>query len=164
MTTENGNVQRLTVTSSRSFEQVVKAFEAAIGRPDMDSFLNEIGTAKNSAEMEAIVQRASGKSGFIEFARFDLGAVLRKDTGMATARTLRFLVGNPLVMREMVKHVADAGSYTPVTVLIDERPDGVHLSYDTMSGFLASCGSAKALNVARDLDDKVEKLINEAAA
>jgi hypothetical protein len=30
----------------------------------------------------------------------------------------------------MVKIVPDAGFCVPVTVLIDERPDGVHLSYD----------------------------------
>jgi hypothetical protein len=41
-------------------------------------------------------------------------------------------VGNPLVMKEMAKHVPDAGSYAPVTVLVDEREDGVHLSYDKM--------------------------------
>jgi hypothetical protein len=29
-------------------------------------------------------------------------------------------------MKEMVKHVPDAGSYAPVTVLVDERADGVH--------------------------------------
>jgi hypothetical protein len=31
-------------------------------------------------------------------------------------------------MKEMAKHVPDAGSYAPVTVLIDERPNGVNLS------------------------------------
>jgi hypothetical protein len=36
----------------------------------------------------------------------------------------------------MVKFVPDAGSYAPVTILIDEREDGVHLSYDTMASFL----------------------------
>lgn len=164
MTTENGHVQRLTVTSSRSFEDVVEAFESEIGHPDMNSFLNEIDAAKSYSGMEGVIQRAAGKSGFIEFARFDLGAVLRKEAGMETARSVRFLVGNPLVMREMVKHVPDAGSYTPVTVLVDERPDGVHLSYDTMSGLLASCASTDALKVARDLDDKMEKLLKEVVA
>jgi hypothetical protein len=28
-------------------------------------------------------------------------------------------------MKEMAKHVPDAGSYAPVTVLVDERTDGV---------------------------------------
>jgi hypothetical protein len=29
----------------------------------------------------------------------------------------------------------DAGSYAPVTVLVDERAEGVYLSYDRMTSF-----------------------------
>jgi hypothetical protein len=66
-------------------------------------------------------------------------------------------------MREMVKHVPDAGSYAPVTILIDERSDGVHLSYDRMASFLAPYNNPEALKVARDLDEKVEALLSAAA-
>jgi hypothetical protein len=45
------------------------------------------------------------------FAEFELGAVLRRETGLETPKIIRFLVGNPLIMKEMVKHVPDAGSY-----------------------------------------------------
>jgi uncharacterized protein (DUF302 family) len=74
------------------------------------------------------------------------------------------VIGNPLVMKEMAKHVPDAGSYAPVTVLVDEREDGVHLSYDKMVSLLAPYQNQHALKVAQDLDHKVEKLLNEAAA
>jgi len=67
-------------------------------------------------------------------------------------------------MKEMVKRVPDAGSYAPVTVLVDERADGVHLSYDRMAGLLASYGNSEALAVARDLDSKIEKLLRGSAA
>jgi len=164
MRTRPINAQRMSVTSARPFENVVAAFESAIGHPDLDVFQREIGAAKTNAEMEGVVQRAVGRSGFMEFARFDLGAILRKDSGKQAPRSLRFVIGNPLVMKEMVKHVPDAGSYAPVSVLIDERSDGVHLSYDTMAGFLAAYGSAAALNVARDLDSKIEDLVRAAAA
>jgi uncharacterized protein (DUF302 family) len=157
-------VQRLSVISSRSFETVVAAFEAAIGHPNMSGFQGELGAAKTYAEMEGIIQKAIGHSGFMEFARFDLGAILRKEQGREKAKSLRFVIGNPLVMKELVKHVPDAGSYAPVTVLIDQRPDGVHLSYDTMAGFLAPYGNTEALQAARDLDSKVENLLREAAA
>jgi hypothetical protein len=68
------------------------------------------------------------------------------------------------IMREMVKHVPDAGSYAPVSILIDERADGVHISYDRMSSFLAPYKNAEALNVAKDLDAKVEALLVSAVA
>jgi uncharacterized protein (DUF302 family) len=98
------------------------------------------------------------------FAEFDHGAVVRKGTGRGTPRMIRFVIGNPLIMRQMVQHVPDAGSYAPVTILIDERPDGVHLSYDRMASFLAPYENAAALNVARELDAKVEAMLASAAA
>jgi hypothetical protein len=69
------------------------------------------------------------------------------------------LIGNPLIMKEMAKHVPDAASYAPVTILVDERPDGVHLSYDIMASFLSPYGNAEALKVAQALDTKVEALL-----
>jgi hypothetical protein len=60
------------------------------------------------------------------FIKLDHGAVVGRETGSDKPRIIRF-IGNPLIMKEMAKHVPDAGSYAPVTVLVDERADGVHL-------------------------------------
>ena len=76
---------------------------------------------------------------------------------------LRWVVGNPLLMKEMAKVVPDAASYAPVTILVDERADGVHLSYDSMESFLTTYRQESALTVARDLDAKVEGLFETAA-
>jgi hypothetical protein len=67
-------------------------------------------------------------------------------------------------MKEMAKHVPDAGSYAPVQVLVDERADGVHLSYDRMVSLLAPYGNSDALEVARNLDTKVEDLLRQAVS
>jgi uncharacterized protein (DUF302 family) len=64
----------------------------------------------------------------------------------------------------MAKHAPDAGSYAPITILVDERSDGVHLSYDRMTSLLAPYGNADASKVAQELDQKVEKLIADAVA
>jgi uncharacterized protein (DUF302 family) len=157
------NVHRFSVTSSRSFESVIAAIDAAVGHPDMREFYKDMAAAPSWASLEELVQRAVGTSGFMEFVRFDPGHVLRKESGQPTPKMVRVIIGNPLVMKEMAKHVPDTGSYAPVSVLIDERSDGVHLSYDTMASLLASYGNAKALDVARDLDSKVEKLLTDAA-
>jgi hypothetical protein len=63
----------------------------------------------------------------------------------------------------MAKHVPDAGSYAQVTILLDERPDGVHLTHDKMASFLAPYRNGEALTVARDLDSKIERLLRELA-
>jgi hypothetical protein len=66
-------------------------------------------------------------------------------------------------MKEMAKAVPDAAAYAPITILIDERADGVHLSYDSMASLIAPYGSEPALAVARDLDAKIEALLETAA-
>ena len=98
------------------------------------------------------------------FMELDHGAILRQETGLDTPRIVRLLIGNPLIMKDMAKHVPDAGSYAPVTILLDERPDGVHLTFDKMSSLLAPYGNSEALRVARDLDTKIERLLRESAA
>jgi hypothetical protein len=55
-------------------------------------------------------------------------------------------------------HVPDAGSYAPLTILLEDRPDGVHLTYDKMVSFLAPYRNAEALTIARDLDSAIERL------
>jgi hypothetical protein len=71
---------------------------------------------------------------------------------------VRLVAGSPLIMKRMVEHVPDAGSYAPVTILIDERTDGVDLSYDRMASFFDPYRNEEALKVARDLDSEVESL------
>ena len=48
-------------------------------------------------------------------------------------------------------------------VLVDERADGVHISYDRMASLLAPYGNPDALEVARNLDAKLEDLLQKAA-
>jgi len=157
-------VERFTLGSSKPFDHVVSALNAAIGHPDMAEFQSSTHATRSVAEMESVVQKALGKTGLMLFMALDQGAVVSKGTGLNTPRIVRLLIGNPLIMRQMAKHVPDAGSYAPVTVLVDERADGVHLSYDRMASFLAPYENAEALKVARDLDAKVEALLASAAA
>jgi hypothetical protein len=53
---------------------------------------------------------------------------------------------------------------SPLTILIDTPDDGVHLSYDRTASYLASYGNAPSLEVARNLDAKIEALLTRAAA
>ena len=100
----------------------------------------------------------------MQFVEFDHGMIVRKGTESHTSRIIRLVIGNPLIMKEMAKRVPDAGSYAPVTVLVDERADGVHISYDRMASLLAPYGDRDALRVARTLDAQVEDVLRQAAA
>jgi uncharacterized protein (DUF302 family) len=156
-------VQRFSLTTSRSFEAVVASLKADIGRLDLAAFASASKSSGTFAELEEVINRNMGKTGLMLFLEFDHGAVIRKEAGLARPKIVRLVIGNPLVMKEMAKHVPDAGSYAPVTVLVDERDDGVHLSYDRMTSFLSPYENPDALKVARDLDSKVERLLNNAA-
>jgi hypothetical protein len=121
MPTKEIKVQRFSLTSSKKFHDVVAAFEASIGHPQMSTFGKNVAAAKTFADVEKIVREATGPTELIEFMRLDLGAVLRKRNGAGAPQSVRFIVGNPVTMSAMVQHVPDAGSYAPVTILIDER-------------------------------------------
>jgi uncharacterized protein (DUF302 family) len=157
-------IERFSLTSSKPFDQVVAAVNAGIGHPDMAEFVRSTHGAHSFAELKSAIEKGLSKAGLMLFMQLDQGAVLQKETGQDTPRIIRLLIGNPLIMKEMAKHVADAGSYAPVTVLVDERADGVHLSYDRMASLLAPYKNRDALEVARDLDRKVEDLLRHAAA
>ncbi|QFR34532.1 DUF302 domain-containing protein [Ancylobacter sp. TS-1] len=154
-------VERFSLTSSKPFDDVVAALKSAIGQPDIVEFFKATKAANSFADVERVVHGALGRTGLMLFAEFDLGAILRRETGSTTPKIIRLVVGNPLIMKEMVRHLPDAGSYAPVTILIDERPDGVHLSYDKMESYLLSYGSSDAFDVARNLDAKIVSLLHE---
>ena len=161
MTIARVDVERFSLTSSKPFDAVVATLKSSVGQPDMVEFFKTTKAAKSFADLERVVQSGLGRTDLMLFAEFDLGGILRRETGAKTPKIMRFVIGNPLIMKEMVKHFPDAGSYAPVTILVDERPDGVHVSYDMMESFLLPYGSPEALAVARNLDAKITTLLRE---
>ena len=164
MTIAKVEVERFSLTSLKSFDAVVAALKSAIGQPNMVEFFNETRATNSFPDLERVVQSGLGRTDLMLFAEFDLGDILRRETGSKTPKIIRFVVGNPLIMKEMVKHVPDAGSYAPVTVLVDERADGVHVSYDKMENCLLHYGSSEAPAVARTLDAKITTSLRECAS
>jgi len=156
-------MRRWSITSQRPFDAVVAAVEEAIGKPNMIEFIAKMTATTSYEEMQKVVHDSVSEIGLMEFMRLDHGAVLAKAGVDGSPKSVRLIMGNPLIMQSMARLVPDAGSYAPVTVLIDQRPDGVHLSYDEMASLLAPYGNAEALKIARDLDAKVKRLLQEAS-
>ena len=119
--------------------------------------------ATSCEEMHKVVHDSVSEIGLMEFMRLDHGAVLAKAGVDGNPKSVRLIIGNPLIMQSMTRLVPDAGSYAPVTVLVDQRPDGVHLSYDEMASFLAPYENVEVLEIARDLDAKVKRLLESAS-
>jgi len=104
------NVQRWSITSQKSFESVVVSIEAHVGKPNMTDFGARIAAAKTYSEVQDVVSRAVGKGGLMEFMRIYAGAVLAK--AGANPKSIRLIIGNPVIMQSMVRLVPDAASYT----------------------------------------------------
>ena len=164
MTIAKVEVERFSLTSLKPFDTVAAALKSAIGQPNMVEFFKETRATNSFPDLERVVQSGLGRTDLMLFAEFDLGDILRRESGSKKPKIMRFVIGNPLIMKEMVKHVPDAGSYAPVTVLVDERPDGVHVSYDKMESYLMHYGSSEALAVAQNLDAKITTLLRECAS
>src|ERR1700683_401508 len=154
--------RRWSITSQKPFDAVVAAVEEKIGRPNIAEFVARMTAATSYEEMEIVVHDSVSEIGLMEFMRLDHGAVLAKAGVDGNPKSVRLIMGNPLIMQSMARLVPDAGSYAPVTVLIDQRPDGVHLSYDEMASFLAPYGNAEASRIVQDLDAKVKRLLESA--
>jgi hypothetical protein len=91
----------------------------------------------------------------------------RPDGTLSTGHRLAMLngsviAGNPVTMGEMTRHVPDAGSYTPVTILIQELPDGgTRVAYDSVTSEIAPYRDAAAAQVAERLDAEVLGLLRQ---
>jgi hypothetical protein len=161
-TTRATSGERFTITTTRSFADVVGAIERAVAHPNVPELFRRMKDAAGPEALRRIVDDAVAPHGLLEFIRFDFGLVLSKDDPPTRRGAVRLMLGNPLVMRELVRGAPDAGSNAPVSVLVDERDGHVRLAYDRTAPGLSG-GDPHALESARALDAKVEALLCEAA-
>jgi hypothetical protein len=81
-------VERFSITTSRTFESVVSALKAGIGQLDLAAFASASKSSGTFAELEEVINRNMGKTGLMLFLEFDHGAVVRKEAGLANALCL----------------------------------------------------------------------------
>ena len=58
-------IERFSLITSQSFDQVVAAVNAAIGHPDMDEFGRSTHEARSFAELKSAVEKALNKLGLM---------------------------------------------------------------------------------------------------
>jgi uncharacterized protein (DUF302 family) len=155
-------VERLSLVSDKPFGSVLAAIRGGIGHPDMNKLWEQIWSADSFQRVESILKPALGPTGLMQFGEFDDGGFIRKDRGNRTPQSMRLLIGNPLIMKQMTELVPDAAAYAPVTILIDEREGKVHISYDRMASLLSVYNNAGATKIAEALDTKIETLMRTA--
>ena len=97
MQTRQVNMRRWSITSQKPFDAVVAAVEEAIGRPNMIEFVAKMTAATSHEEMQRVVDDSISEIGLMEFMRLDHGAVLAKAGVDGDPKSIRLIMGNPLI-------------------------------------------------------------------
>jgi uncharacterized protein (DUF302 family) len=158
-------VRRHVLDSERPFSDVLDGIFGGISQPDIGLLFSKLEASTSYQEFSSLVAQAQGSAGLMVFLRLDLDHALTIDPqapGWAGRHLVRLIAGNPVTMGEMTRHVADAGSYAPVTILIQELPEGgTRVAYDTVTSAIAPYHDAAATAVAQRLDTEVLALLRQ---
>ena len=159
-------VRRHVFDSERPFDSVLDGIFGGISQPDIEALFSKLAASTSYEQLSSLVRQAQGSAGLMRFWQLDHDEVLTLDPqapDWAGRRLVRLIAGNAVTMGQMTRHVADAGSYAPVTILIQERPDGgTRVAYDTVASAIARYDDAAASEVAERLDAEVLGLVRQA--
>jgi uncharacterized protein (DUF302 family) len=141
--------------STRPFEEVVNAFESAVGSVEETGFPALLASSENAEKFESQVKSRESTSGFMRFLTADHGAWLAR-IGL-NAKAVMYTIGNPLIARTMLEHDIAAGLNVPVRLMIYE--DAVNrttrLTYDLPSSLMSGLQNDKVTAAAKRLDAKL---------
>ena len=158
-------VRRHVLDSERPFAAVLDGIYQGISRPDIGALFGQLAASGSFEEFSKLVGQAQGSAGLMRFLDLDLDNALTRDPqapDWTGRRLVRLIAGNPVTMGQMTRHVADAGSYAPVTILIQERPDGgTRVAYDSVASAIAPYHDPAASQVAEQLDTEVLGLVHQ---
>ena len=159
-------VRRYVFESQRPFDAVLDGIFDGISQPDIEALFSQLAETTSYEQFTNLIGHAQGSAGLMQFLRLDLDNAFTHDPDardVAGRRLVRLIVGNPVTMGQMTRHVPDAGSYAPVTILIQELPGGgTRVAYDSVASALAPYHDADASAVAEHLDAEVLGLLRQA--
>ena len=159
-------VRRHVLTSERPFQVVLDGIYAGISQPDIGALFAKLAASTSYEELSEMVRQAQGNAGLFRFLHLDDDHVLALDPQarhQAGRRLARLIAGNPVTMGQMTRHLPAAGSYAPVTIIIQELPGGgTQVAYDTVASAIAPYADAAASQVAQRLDTEVLSLLRHA--
>jgi uncharacterized protein (DUF302 family) len=152
-------VTQIEVIVEISHAGFTSAFESLLGRMPVEA-LGDLPSLSPQAAREKLASFV-GPLDFTLFQKLDHGAIVTTLTGRHCEATT-YVFGNALIAVEMTKHVARAGLYVPLRLFVEAIDhDRVRITYDLPSSLMAPFGSDDVNKVARGLDEKVERILDE---
>ena len=153
-------VTQIELVLETSYADFNGAFESLLGRMPVEIF-GELSSLSPQAAREKLASFV-GPLDFVLFQKLEHGGIVTGLTGRRCEATT-YVFGNALIAVEMTKQVARTGLYVPLRLFV-EAVDGnrARVTYDLPSSLMAPFGSADVSAVARGLDEKVERILDEA--
>jgi uncharacterized protein (DUF302 family) len=172
---------RVVVDTPVPIDQVLHTLRASMGTasvPVLGVLARTAATQEQFAQQ--VTERFVGESGFMLFAEFDHGSWLQKfreakpgepqasrgDKFGIRRRTVRWVLGNPLIAITMIRHDITAGLFAPVEMLVTEQESGAGTTviYVRPSSLVVIEENAPLREAAEVLDAKLESLVAKATA
>jgi uncharacterized protein (DUF302 family) len=153
------NAIRVKINTPLSFDELLARLRN-VARNASPREITELAAHVDSWEEFArlVNERFVGESGFMLFADIDHGAWVSR-AGIHW-RTVRWILGNPLLAITMMRHDLDAGLFAPVELLMTEHSQGTTPLYVRPSSLIfVPGGSAELKAAAEELDQKFEALV-----
>ena len=151
-------VEHVTLRSTKSFEAVRSALEAAV--PPLDhAYAGLLLDGKVDAARDLLERQAP----LSIFGARDHGGLLR--TAGLSRKAIQYDIGNPLTAARMTRHVLSAALYAPIRVVLREDAEGgVAFEYDRPASTFGQFGNPEVDAVAADLDDQLRSVLARTAA
>lgn len=152
-------VEQIEMLLELSYGDFTRAFESLLGRMPVEA-LGDLPSLSPQAAREKLASFV-GPLEFTLFQKLDHGAIVTTLAGQRCEATT-YVFGNALIAFEMTKHVPRAGLYVPLRLFVEAvADDRVRVTYDLPSSLMAPFGSREVDDVARALDGKVERILEE---
>lgn len=159
--TENSvQIVHQTLDIEVAFDSFTQNFEKILGKFDLAvaaSFANDPGL------MDEAIKKMEGEQNLMIFGSLNHGRGFQL-IGEQPRKAIRYTMGNPRVAIQMTRHDIRAGLYVPFNVLIYEfSENSIRIEFDRPSSLLGIFANAEVDKIARELDVKLEKVIEKAA-
>jgi uncharacterized protein (DUF302 family) len=148
---------RLTYDSNLDFNETRARFDERVPAFEGATSIELVLGGAPWSKVQAAVDARAGPTGLVALSRLDQGALLSLE-GEPLEATL-YLVGNPIVAREVTRHEPAAALYAPFRVAVYRDTTGVHIAYDKPSSIFASLDSSGIDVIAVELDDKIRTVV-----
>jgi uncharacterized protein (DUF302 family) len=153
------NGAHVVIHSNHSYDEVLDRLRSLMGTNVRDVAALAKQPISEAEFVRQVEDRYVGKSGFMFFTEIDHGGWLPK-FGIKQ-RSVRWIIGNPLLAITMIRHDITAGLFAPVELLVTENNDqcGATVTYVQPSSLMLIEENPPLLAAAKALDEKLAALI-----